>query len=86
MTAPHDLDRQLDAFLQEGPIELPDPSFDMVRDRMESTRQRVVIGPWRMPALNKIVPIGLGAAAVVGVVLIGAQVLGPAPSGVGPST
>ena len=61
MTAPHDLDRQLDAFLTDGPTELPDPSFDAVRDRMEATRQRVVIGPWRMPDMNKFVPIGLGA-------------------------
>ena len=83
MTAPHDLDRQLDAFLQEGPTELPDPSFDAVRDRVDQTHRRVVIGPWRVPDLNKIVPIGLGAAAVIGVILIGSQLLGPAPSGVG---
>ena len=42
MNAPHDLDRQLSAFLADGPTELPDPSFDAVRDRMETTRQRVV--------------------------------------------
>ena len=84
MTAPHDLDRQLDAFLTDGPTELPDPSFDAVRDRMETTRQRVVIGPWRMPDMNKFVPVGLGAAAVVVALVIGAQVLGPpAPGGVG---
>ena len=33
MTAPHDLDRQLNAFLADGPTALPDPSFDAVRDR-----------------------------------------------------
>ena len=32
MTAPHDLDRLLDAFLADGPTELPDRSFDAVRD------------------------------------------------------
>jgi hypothetical protein len=84
MTAPHDLDRQLIAFLEEGPTELPDPSFDAVRDRMEQTPQRVVIGPWRMPTVNKIVPIGLGAAAVVVALVVGSQYLGPpAPAGVG---
>ena len=84
MTAPHDLDRQLHAFLQDGPTELPDPSFDAVRDRIESTRQRVVIGPWRLPDMNKLVPIGLGAAAVVVALVIGTQVLGPpAPARVG---
>jgi hypothetical protein len=84
MNAPHDLDRQLDAFLRDGPTELPDSSFDAVRDRMEQTRQRVVIGPWRMPDMNKIVPIGLGAAAVVVALVVGSQYLRPpAPGGVG---
>jgi len=81
MTAPHDLDRQLQAFLTDGPTELPDPSFDAVRDRMETTRQRVVIGPWRFPDMNKLVPIGLGAAAVVVAIFIGIQLLGPPASG-----
>jgi hypothetical protein len=84
MTAPHDLDRQLQAFLTDGPTELPDPSFDAVRDRIEITRQRVVIGPWRMPTMNKFVPAALGAAAVVAALVIAAQLLGPpAPGGVG---
>ena len=77
MTAPHDLDRQLDAFLQDGPTELPDPSFDAVRDRIETTRQRVVIGPWRMPDMNKFVPFGLGTAAVVVALVVGIQFLRP---------
>ncbi len=81
MTAPHDLDRELKAFLTDGPTELPDPSFDAVRDRMESTRQRVVIGPWRMPDMNKFAPIGLGAAAVVVALVVGTQLLGPPPPG-----
>ena len=56
MTAHHDLDRQLNAFLLDGPTSLPDSSFDAVRDRTEQTRQRVVLGPWRVPTLNKLVP------------------------------
>jgi len=81
MTAPHDLDRLLQAYLTDGPTDLPDPSFDAVRDRIEATRQRVVIGPWRMPIMNKLVPIGLGAAAVVVAIFIGIQLLGPPASG-----
>ena len=69
MTAQHDLDRQLNAFLSDGPITLPDESFDAVRDRTEQTRQRVVLGPWRVPTVSKLVPIGLGAAAVIAVFL-----------------
>jgi hypothetical protein len=84
MTAPHDLDRQLQAFLTDGPTELPDASFDAVRDRMEATRQRVFIGPWRFPDMSKFAPIGLGAAAVVVALVLGAQLLGPpAPDGAG---
>jgi hypothetical protein len=83
MTARHDLDRMLDAFLMDGPVELPDPSFDTVRDRMETTRQRVVIGPWRVPDMSKLVPIGLGVAALVVAIVVGARLLGPAPAGPG---
>ena len=85
MTARDDLDRQLDAYLVDGPVELPEPSFYAVRDRTESARQRVVIGPWRTPdIMNKLIPIGLGAAAVVVVLVIGAQFLGfPDSGGVG---
>jgi len=85
MTARDDLDRQLDTFLSDGPTELPDPSFYAVRHRTESTRQRVVIGPWRMPdPMNRFAAIGLGTAAVVVALVVGMQVLRPsAPGGVG---
>jgi len=84
MTAPHDLDRQLSAFLEEGPAELPDPSFDAVRDHIESMHQRVFIGPWRFPDMNKLAVIGLGAAAVVLALVVGSRLLGPpGSSGVG---
>ena len=76
MTAHNDLDRQLNDFLQDGPNELPYQSFDAVRDRTEQTGQRVVIGPWRIPEMNKIVTIGLGAAAVVVALFVGAQLFG----------
>jgi hypothetical protein len=83
MTAHHDLDQQLTAFLRDGPDELPGASFDSVRDRTDRTSQRVVIGPWRAPTLNKIVPIGLGAAAVIGVLFLGSQFMGSPSSNVG---
>jgi hypothetical protein len=83
MTAHDDLDRQLNDFLRDGPTELPYQSFDAVRDRTEITRHRVVVGPWRLPEMNKIVTFGLGAAAVVLAVLVGAQLLGPPGGGTG---
>ncbi len=83
MTAHDDLDRQLNDFLRDGPDELPYESFDAVRDRTEQTGQRVVIGPWRLPEMNKIVTIGLGAAAVVVLLFVGAQLFGSPSGGVG---
>ena len=88
MTANDDLDRQLTAFLREGPTDLPDPSFDAVRDRTEVTRQRVVLGPWRVPDMNRYLAVGLGAAAVVALAVVGIGLLPRSESGVGgtPST
>lgn len=82
MTAPNDLDRQLSDFLRDGPDELPYESFDAVRNRTDQTPQRVVIGPWRLPEMNRIVTFGLAAAAVVAAVFIGVQLFG-SPGGLG---
>jgi hypothetical protein len=84
MTAHPDLDRQLNDFLRDGPTELPFESFDAVRDRTEQTRQRVVIGPWRLPEMNKTLTYGLGAAAVVVLLVLGYQYLGPPANAGGP--
>jgi hypothetical protein len=71
------------AFLREGAEQMDDQVYDAVRADIDQRRQRVVIGPWRVPTLNKLVPIGLGAAAVVGVLLVGSQLLGSPTSDVG---
>lgn len=84
MTALHDLDQQLNAFLREGPDELPNESFDAVRDRTEQTRQRVILGPWRLPEMNKILAVGLGAVAVVAVLLVGSQLFDSTNTGADP--
>ncbi len=79
MTAHRDPDRLIHEFLLDGAEELHDQVYDAVRADIEHRRQRAVIGPWRMPhIMNKLVPIGLGAAAVVGVLVLGTQLLGPA--------
>jgi hypothetical protein len=83
MTASNDFDRQLSDFLRDGPTELPYQSFDAVRDRTERSGQRVVIGPWRLPEMNKILTIGLGAAAVVVLLFVGAQLLREPAGGTG---
>ena len=89
MTTPRDPDRLIHVFLIEGAEQLHDQVYDAVRAGIEQKRQRAVLGPWRVPTLNKIIPIGLGAAAVVVALVIGTQFLSPAaPDGVGgaPST
>jgi hypothetical protein len=76
MNAHRDPDRLINAFLMEGQTELADPVYDAVRATIEQKRQRVVFGPWRLPdIMNKFVPLGLGAAAVVLVLVVGTQLL-----------
>jgi hypothetical protein len=70
MSAPRDVDRLLNSFLDEGPMELPDASYDQVRARIDQTRQRAVLGSWRTPEMNNIVRVGLAAAAVVIIAII----------------
>jgi hypothetical protein len=83
MTTPRDPDRLISSFLFEGPVQMHDQVYDAVRVEIERRPQRAVFGPWRIPALNKLIPVGLGAAVVVGVLLVGAQFLGSPSGGVG---
>jgi hypothetical protein len=83
MTQHHDPDRLITTFLMEGQTELADQVYDAVRASIEHRRQRVVIGPWRLPTMNKLVPIGIGVAAVAVVAVVGIQLLPSAPGGVG---
>ena len=82
MTVPRDPDRMIRAFIAEGADRLPDPVYDALRSEIDMKRQRAVIGPWRIPDVSKIVPVALGAAAVVVVLVVGAQLIRPAQSGV----
>jgi hypothetical protein len=84
MTPHRDPDRLIHTFVLEGAERLNDQVYDAVRAEIEHKRQRVVIGPWRMPNMNKLVPIGLGAAAVVVALVVAIPLLGPpASSGAG---
>jgi len=83
MTESRDPDRLIRAFLDEGEEQLDDRVYDTVRASIEQKRQRAVFGPWSTPTMNKFLTIGLGAAAVVVAVLIGAQLLGSPGGGTG---
>mgnify|MGYP000259333260 CR=1 FL=1 len=81
MNTRRDPDQLIRAFLAEGAEHLHDQVYDAVRGEIDHRRQRVVIGPWRLPAMNKLVPLGLGAAAVVVALVIGIQAFGPPSPG-----
>jgi hypothetical protein len=83
MTASRDPDRLIRAFIREGEEELQDQVYDAVRAEIDQKRQRTFIGPWRTPTMNKIVTIGLGAAAVVLALVVGIQLFGSPSGGLG---
>jgi hypothetical protein len=83
MTTPRDPDRLIHAFLLEGAEQLHDQVYDVVRAEIDHKRQRVVVGPWRVPTVSKLVPIGLGVAAVIAVLLVGSRFIGTPTASVG---
>lgn len=76
MTASRDPDRLINAFIEEGAEQLPDQVYDAVRAEIEHKRQRTFIGPWRTPIMNKVFAYGLGAVAVVVLLIAGSQFFG----------
>ncbi|HEX5014992.1 MAG TPA: hypothetical protein VFV72_12635 [Candidatus Limnocylindrales bacterium] len=85
MTATRDPERMIHVFLLEGAEQMQDQVYDAIRAQVDLRPQRAVIGPWRVPALNKFVPIGLGAVAVVAVLFVGSRFIGsPTPNVGGP--
>jgi len=84
MNARRDPERLIHAFLMEGRTELADEVYDAVRASIEQKRQRVVIGPWRMPTVNTYARFAAAAVAVIAVGALGFAVLRPGTSpGVG---
>jgi hypothetical protein len=85
-TSDRNVDRVIRSWLHEDRHEDVSRVAGAVLDLLNTTPQRR--SPWwparRIPFMNKIVPLGLGAAAVVVALVIGTQVLGPsAPGDVG---
>ena len=74
MTLSNDLDREIATFLLDGPIELPDRSFDAVRSEIERTRQRGSFVRWPGPAMSDLGRL-LTMAAVVLVAFVGLTLL-----------
>ena len=82
MTSPIDADRRLQAFLETGPTELPDRTYDVVRAEIEHTRQRVVFGPWKESSMSRYARVAVAVVAVI-VAVVGAIQLLPKGAAVG---
>lgn len=75
MTASSDPDPRIGAFLEEGPLELPDRVYDAVRSEIDITRQRAVIGPWRIPDMTFSWKLPIVGATIVIAAVVGSGVL-----------
>jgi hypothetical protein len=83
MSTDRETTRIVRSWLDEGVTRLPDPILDAVLDRLPATPQRRATRwpAWRTITMNRYATIGLGAAAVVVAILIGAQLLGSPDGG-----
>src|SRR5688500_313584 len=82
MNVSRDPDRLIREFLDEGLTELPERAYDTVRFRIDHTRQRVVIGPWRSEQVTRYATYGIAAAVIVLAVVVGIRFL-PSNDGIG---
>jgi len=83
MSTSLDLDRLMEAFLEDGPAVLTDRVSEAIRDDVERTEQRAVVGPWRTPLMSRYAI----AAAIVTIALLGGVAIYAAllqPPNVGP--
>ena len=54
MTTSRDLDRLMEAFLEDGPAVMTDRVVEAIRDDVDRIEQRAGIGPWRTPHMRPI--------------------------------
>lgn len=76
MTAPRNTDLLIKAYLADGPLELPDRSFESVRDTIERTRQRRRVEGWSFPRLSQSMRLILVAALVL-IALVSLSIIAP---------
>ena len=74
-----DIDRLLASYFEQPVPDLPDRVFDAVRRDIHGTRQRLVLGPWRVPdfpAIARVLPIAT-AVLLLGLLTLAVPMLGP---------
>ncbi len=77
-----DVDRAIRTWLHEDRHEDSSRVAGAVLDDVDTTPQRRAWWPaWRTLDMNRLIPIGLGVAAVAVVAVVGVQLLGPTASG-----
>ncbi len=83
--ADRDVDRAIRSWLREDRHEDVSRIAGAVLDQLDTTPQRRATAwpAWRTPTMNKIVTIGLGAAAAVVALFVGVQLFGSTGGGVG---
>jgi hypothetical protein len=79
-----DTTRIVRSWMRTDEHESADRVLDAVLDQLDTTPQRRARWPaWRTPTMNKFVTFGLGAAAVVAILFVGAQLIGTPGGGTG---
>lgn len=79
MTADRDIERLLDAWLADGPMQVSDHAFDDAVGRVYRQRQRPAWRiPWREPHVTTYVRFAAGMAAIALVAIVGINLLGSA--------
>ena len=76
MTRPRNTQLMIKAYLADGPDELPDRSFESVRDTIERTRQRGLFGGWSLPRLSQSARL-IAVSALVLIGLVGLSLFAP---------
>jgi Tol biopolymer transport system component len=84
--APRNPDQLINAFLDEGPMDLREQVYDEVRLEVDLTEQRTTFGPWRNLMATRFAGFAAVTAVVAGAVIVGLALSGGGPPpGTGPN-
>src|SRR6266550_2982564 len=75
MTASRDIDQRIHDYLEDGPTQLTDRSYDSVRSQIERRRQRVVFLAPRWSDIFAVGRFAVAGAVVLAVALMGIGLL-----------